>query len=82
MSLRDRLLASDPPLERLRLMLRTVLAMGVTGGLLLLLMRRDIVAGPAALLGTLVALWATLQANDPAPRDRRVTAALLPLAAA
>ncbi|HTW85505.1 MAG TPA: FUSC family protein [Candidatus Sulfotelmatobacter sp.] len=82
MSLRDRLLASDPPLERLRLMLRATLAMLATGGIVLLAMRFGVVAGPAALIGVLVALWTTLMANDPAPRDRRVTAALLPLAAA
>jgi uncharacterized membrane protein YccC len=82
MYLRDRLLASDPPVERLRLALRTTAAV-VLGGLPLLgLMKTGVIPGPVAVLGTMIALFASLQANDVAPRDRMITAALLPFAGA
>jgi hypothetical protein len=82
MLLRDRLLASDPSFERLRLALRSTSTMVLAGSALLALTHFGIIPGPVALLGTMVGLWASLQANDPAPAERKVTAALLPLAGA
>ena len=46
------------------------------------LARAHLVDGGTALLGVLVAIFATFQANDPAPRARKITAALLALPAA
>ncbi len=54
----------------------------VASALLVPLVRHGIVPAQTAALGALVALWASVQANDPLPRDRFVTAALLAVPAA
>jgi uncharacterized membrane protein YccC len=73
----DRLLASDPALERLRVATRTSVSVLVASALLVPLVRNGIVPAQTAALGALVALWASVQANDLLPRDRFLTAALL-----
>jgi len=78
----DRLVASDPPLERLRLALRATVTILLAGGGVVPLMRAGVLTGPSALLGAMTGMWATLTVNDAAPRDRRITSALLPFAAA
>jgi uncharacterized membrane protein YccC len=81
MSLRDRLLASDPPLERLRLALRSIAAVLLAGLPLLGLSALKVLPPTCALLGALVAWWVTLQANDPDLGARKITSAVLPLGA-
>jgi uncharacterized membrane protein YccC len=80
-SLRDRLLASDPPLERLRLGARATAATLLAGALLVPLYALHLMPGQAAAFGTLMALWSTVAANDPPLRARRITAALLSIPA-
>jgi len=77
-SLRDRLLASDPPLERLRLSTRATLGVVLAGLPLLELMKLGVLPGPSAVLGTALAALASLQANDPKPAARNLTGALIP----
>ncbi len=82
MVLIDRLLASDPALERLRVASRTSVSVLAASAMLVPLVRDGVVPAGTAALGALVALWASVQANDPKPRDRYLTAALLALPAA
>ncbi|HYZ14984.1 MAG TPA: FUSC family protein, partial [Candidatus Acidoferrum sp.] len=81
-ALRDRLLASDPPLERLRLALRATIAVLLAGGLNALLVHAGIMTGTAGVLGALIGLWSSFVVNDPNPRRRQVTTLLVPLPAA
>jgi len=78
----DRLIASDPPLERLRLALRATATVLLAAGLVVPLLRAGIVPGPSALLGVMTGMWATLIVNDAELRARRVTSALVPVSAA
>jgi uncharacterized membrane protein YccC len=73
----DRLLASDPPLERLRIAVRATLTVLFSAAILAPLTKAGIISGPGAVLGALMGIWANNVANDPDPRRRRVTAALV-----
>lgn len=59
--------------------LRATVAVLVAGGLNALLVRAGLVDGPAAVLGALMGMWSTFTVNDPDPRQRKVTALLVPL---
>ncbi len=82
MLLVDRLVASDPPLERLRLALRTTITMLAAGAVLIPLMKAGIVPGPSAALGAMTGMWASLLVNDTELPTRRITSALAPFSAA
>jgi uncharacterized membrane protein YccC len=79
--LRDRLIASDPPLARFRLAARATLALAATGGLLFLAYKAGMMPVQACVLGALVSMWDTLSVQNPNPGKRKVDTILAPFPA-
>jgi uncharacterized membrane protein YccC len=71
--LRDRVLASDPTLERLRSGLRAVLTAGLNAALFLLVTRLLHLPYKLALPGIVVPMIAAVALQDPEPATRKVT---------
>lgn len=78
----DRLLASDPALDRLRLAARATVSAGLAAAVLATLARWVHQPATVALLGATVAMNSSLVVNDPEPRQQARTLLLVPLSAA
>ena len=78
----DRLLASDPPLDRLKSGLRAVLAAGLSAGAFLLLTRWLGLQYKLALAGIVVPMMAVVALQDPGRGRQQVTLAWVPVVAA
>jgi uncharacterized membrane protein YccC len=75
------LLAFDPGLVRWRLAARSTLAVAVALGVLTLLTRATGAPLTVVLLGSAMALWASMTVSDREPHAQRITTLLMPLAA-
>jgi uncharacterized membrane protein YccC len=79
--LRDRLLASDPTLERLRSGLRAVLTAGICAGVFLFLTRQFGLKYELSLGGIVVPMIAAVAVPDAGRRQQQVTMAWVPVVA-
>jgi uncharacterized membrane protein YccC len=77
----DRLLASDPSLDRLRSSLRALLTAGIAAGLFLLLTTWLGLDYPLALPGIVVPMMSVVAVQDPGRRAQYVTMAWVPVLA-
>ncbi|QLL08270.1 FUSC family protein [Mycobacterium vicinigordonae] len=75
-------IGSDPGLLRLRLAIRTTLALGCSLLVMFLLTRATGQPLTVALLGAVITMVAARSVNEPDPREQRITMAMLPLPAA
>ncbi|BDB40495.1 FUSC family protein [Mycobacterium kiyosense] len=75
-------IGSDPGLLRLRLAIRTTLALGCSLLVMFVLTRATGQPLTVALLGAVITMVASRSVNEPDPREQRITMALLPLPAA
>lgn len=81
-ALKDRIVASDPGLTRLLMGARATLAVGAALGILLLVAHTFRLPVTVPLVGAALGMTWSLSANDPKPRDQRITTLLLWLPAA
>jgi uncharacterized membrane protein YccC len=77
----DRILASDPSLDRFRSGLRALLTAGLCAGLFLLLTRWLDLEYELSLAGSVVAVVAIVSLQDPGRRQQQVTMAWMPVMA-
>lgn len=73
---------SDPGMLRLRLAIRTTIALGCSLVVMYLLTRAAGQPLTVALMGAVITMIAARSVNEPDPREQRITMALLPLPAA